>query len=254
MAHLKNYKIMFSIKNKVIVITGGNGLLGSKIVELIKSNDGIVYSLDIVHSKNNDNCLIVDINDENTISIAIEKIFKKHNKIDAWINNAYPRTSDWGNKIEDVSIQSWSENVHMHLNGYFLCSKLILEKMKTQKFGTLINMASIYGIVAPDFSIYEGTQMTMPVAYSAIKGGLISLTKYLASYYGKYNIRVNALSPGGIYDNQNDHFVKRYNERVPLRRMGKSDDISGVLYFLLTDESSYITGHNLVVDGGWSIL
>ena len=142
----------------------------------------------------------------------------------------------------------------MHLNGYFLCCRHVLEQMKIQQSGSLINMSSIYGLVGPDFSIYENTQMTMPAAYSAIKGGINNLTRYLASYYGKYQVRVNTVSPGGIYDNQPEAFVESYNKKVPMKRMGQPKDVVSAIYFLLSDESSYITGHNLVVDGGWTAI
>jgi NAD(P)-dependent dehydrogenase (short-subunit alcohol dehydrogenase family) len=115
-------------------------------------------------------------------------------------------------------------------------------------------MSSIYGLIGPDFAIYEGTEMTMPAAYSAIKGGINNLTRYLASYYGKFQIRVNTISPGGIFDNQSKVFVEKYNNKVPLKRMGNPSDIVYAAGYLLSDESSYLTGHNLVIDGGWSII
>jgi len=126
--------------------------------------------------------------------------------------------------------------------------------MKKQGFGSLINMSSIYGLVGPDFTIYEGTDMTMPAAYAAIKGGLNNLTRYLASYYGVSQVRINTVSPGGILDNQPKSFVDNYNKKVPLKRMGNPKDIVSAVYYLLSDEANYVTGHNLVVDGGWSII
>ncbi|MEK7333547.1 MAG: SDR family oxidoreductase, partial [Nitrospirota bacterium] len=118
--------------------------------------------------------------------------------------------------------------------------------------GTIINLASIYGVVAPDFSIYEGTEMTMPVAYSAIKGGIIALTRYIATYYAKYNVRANTVSPGGIFDNQQETFVKRYSDKTPLGRMGSPSEVTGAVVFLASEAASYITGQNLIVDGGWT--
>ena len=126
--------------------------------------------------------------------------------------------------------------------------------MIKQNYGNIVNTASIYGFSAPKFEIYEGTDMTMPVEYAAIKGAIINLTKYLASYLGKYNIRVNSISPGGVFNNQPESFVKRYSEKVVLgKRMANTDDIVGVLISLLSDASKYITGQNIVVDGGWSL-
>jgi len=245
---------MFSIKNKVIVVTGGNGLLGKQIISSLRENGAIAIAADITFTQKGEDDIIIDITEENSVNNGVTEIVKRFNKIDGFVNNAYPRTKDWGNKLEEISIESWRNNVDMHLNGYFLCCKVVLEQMKKQGFGSLINMSSIYGLVGPDFTLYEGTEMTMPAAYSAIKGGINNLTRYLASYYGAYQIRVNTVSPGGIFDNQPESFVNNYNKKVPMKRMGNPSDIVSAVYYLLTDEASYITGHNLVVDGGWSII
>ena len=245
---------MFSVKDKVIVITGASGLLGKKIVASLKNRDAKVISTDINFDNQLDDDFILDITDENSIKSVVTDIVKKYGRIDGWVNNAYPRTKDWGEKLEDIPFESWRKNVDMHLNGYYLCCQVVLEHMKQQQFGSLVNMSSIYGMVALDFSIYEGTTMTMPAAYSAIKGGINNLSRYLASYYGHCNVRVNIVSPGGIFDNQPDAFVNKYNKKVPLKRMGQPHDIMGPIHFLLSDDSSYITGHNLVVDGGLTIV
>lgn len=245
---------MFSIKNKVIVITGGNGLLGKTMVDTFKANGAIIISADLHFNQPGPNDYVMDITNQDSVQSTINQILEKYHKIDGWVNNAYPRTDDWGNKFEDIKLDSWRKNVDMHLNGYFLCCQLVLEQMKIQGFGALVNMSSIYGHLGPDFTVYNGTEMTMPAAYAAIKGGIHNLTKYLASYYGKSQIRINSISPGGIFDSQNETFVKQYNEKVPMKRMGSPKDIVGGVYFLLSDESSYITGHNLVIDGGWSIV
>jgi len=124
--------------------------------------------------------------------------------------------------------------------------------MKQNGGGSIINLASTYGVVAPDFSIYEGTAMTMPAAYSAIKGGIITFTKYLAIYYAPYKVRVNAISPGGVFDNQDPSFVEHYGKRTPLGRMARPAEIVGGAVYLASDASSYVTGHNLMIDGGWT--
>lgn len=245
---------MFSIKNKVIVVTGGNGLLGKQMVSTFREQGAVVIAADIYFEDKCADDFVIDITDEDSVKRGISDIVKKYNQIDGWVNNAYPRTKDWGNKFEKIPIESWRKNVDMHLNGYFLCCQVVLEQMKTQGFGSVVNMSSIYGLVGPDLTVYEGTDMTMPAAYSAIKGGLNNLTRYLASYYGSYQIRINTVSPGGIFDNQPEKFVNNYNKKVPLKRMGSPKDIVSSVCFLLTDDSSYITGHNLVVDGGWSII
>ena len=245
---------MFSLKGKILIITGGNGLLGKAIVKSLRDAGAIVISTDINTLTNDNNNLHIDISSEDSVKLALQYIISIYGRIDGWVNNAYPRTKDWGNKFEDVSINSWSENIDMHLNGYFICCKLVLAQFKKQGYGSLINMSSIYGILGPDFNVYEGTEMTMPVAYSAIKGGINSLTRYLASYFGPFQIRVNSISPGGIFDNQPDKFIQNYIKKVPLRRMGQPKDIIAAVHFFLSDESSYITGHNLIIDGGWSII
>jgi NAD(P)-dependent dehydrogenase (short-subunit alcohol dehydrogenase family) len=245
---------MFSIKNKVIVVTGGNGLLGKQMVSTFREQGAVVIAADIYFEEQGTDDFIIDITDDDSVKKGIANIVEKYSKIDGWVNNAYPRTKDWGAKFENIPLESWRKNVDMHLNGYFLCCQVVLEQMKVQGFGSLINMSSIYGLVGPDFTIYEGTEMTTPAAYSAIKGGLNNFTRYLASYYGKYQIRVNTVSPGGIFDNQPESFVNNYNKKVPMKRMGSPEDIVSAVYYLLTDEASYVTGHNLVVDGGWSII
>lgn len=245
---------MFSIKDKVIVVTGGNGLLGKEMVYTFRGYGAITISVDIYFDKQGQDDYLVDITNEESVKSLVNSIIGKYNKIDGWVNNAYPRTSDWGNKFENILLESWRKNVDMHLNGYFICCQVILKQMKLQGYGSLINMSSIYGLIGPDFTIYEGTDMTMPAAYAAIKGGVNNFTRYLASYYGKYQIRINTVSPGGIYDNQPESFVNNYNIKVPLKRMGSPKDIVSSVFYLLTDESSYITGHNLIVDGGWSII
>lgn len=245
---------MFDLSGKIIVVTGGTGLLGKKIVSNLRSSGATVISGDINIDRADSFSRQMDITDENSVQDFIIQLVSEYGKLDGWVNNAYPRTADWGNKFEDILFQSWRKNVDMHLNGYFICCKLALEQMKKQQSGSLINMSSIYGIVGPDFTVYNGTEMTMPAAYAAIKGGITTLTNYLASYFGPYNIRVNAISPGGIFDNQPEKFVENYNKKVPARRMGNPEDISAAVHFLLSDETSYINGHNLVIDGGWTAI
>ena len=243
------------LENKIIIVTGGNGLLGSAIVERIKSEGAFCINFEI-NNKTNDDLSNVrcDITDENSIDDALNLIIAKYNRIDGLVNNAYPRTKDWGNKFEDVSLDSWRQNVDWQMNSYFYISQQVAIQMGKQKNGSIINMASMYGVVAPDFTVYDGTNMTMPVAYSAIKGGLVNLTRYIAAYFGPQQVRVNTISPGGIFDNQNATFVQNYEKRVPMRRMGTPDDIAPSVAFLLSDDSKYITGQNLVIDGGWTII
>ena len=259
---------MFDIKNKTVIITGGAGLIGSAFSKACAEYGANVVIADIGEEKANElteqikketwNSNIFfqkcDITNTNDIQNLIDTTLNKFEEIDALVNNAYPRNKNYGRKFEAVSFEDFCENVNMHLGGYFLITQKISKVMIKQNYGNIINMASIYGFSAPEFEIYEGTDMTMPVEYAAIKGGLINLTKYLASYLGKYNIRINAISPGGVFDNQPGSFVKKYSEKVVLgKRMTNTDDLFGVLIFLLSDASKYITGQNIVVDGGWTL-
>lgn len=246
---------MINLNDKIIIVTGGNGLLGSEIIFQLKKQGALVINLEI-NIKTNDELTEVecDITNSKSIIDSISLIMKKYKKIDGLVNNAYPRTSDWGNKFEDIQMESWKLNVDMQMNSIFYLSKTVLEIMQIQKFGSIVNMASIYGVVGPDFSVYENTEMTMPAAYAAIKGGVINFTRYLSSYYGKFNIRVNCISPGGIYNNQSETFVKNYERKVPMNRMGKESDIAPAVCFMLSDESSYITGQNIIIDGGWTSI
>ncbi len=140
------------------------------------------------------------------------------------------------------------------MNSYFYITQKVSSLMKEKNYGSIVNITSIYGIVGNDFTIYEGTDINPPAAYAAIKGGLINFSRYLASFYGKDNIRVNCVSPGGIFGNQPKQFVTNYEKKVPLKRLGTPEDISPSVIFLLSDEAKYITGHNLIVDGGWTAI
>lgn len=253
------YKNIFSCKGKVAIITGGNGLIGKKIAAALDEFGAKVFIADIrekappiTKDVTNVEFIRFDITSEAIMSKALKSVTKRYGKIDIFINSAYPRTKDWGNKLEKIPFESWKTNVNDHLGGYFLSSRVAAEAMKNSGGGTIINIASIYGIVGPDFSIYENTELTMPAAYSAIKGGIISFTKYLSTYYAKNNIRANVVSPGGIFDKQPESFVRKYIIKTPLGRMGCPDDVVGAVIFLSSDASSYITGQNIVVDGGWT--
>lgn len=248
---------MINLKGKNIVVTGGNGLLGSEILNEVLKAGGNAICVDIQESsepKDNIDEFVCDLTKLEEVETLISNLTNKYKDIHGWVNNAYPRTQDWGNKLEKIKYASWQKNVDMHLNSYFLSCQKILEIMKDAQVGSVINMGSIYGINGPDFTVYDGTEMTMPAAYSAIKGGITNLTKYLASYYGKHNVRINTISPGGIFDNQPSIFVDNYNKKCPAGRMGERHEVAQAAVYLLSDYSSYVNGHNLVVDGGWSVI
>lgn len=243
------------LKNKIILVTGGSGLIGREIIANIQNKGGIAINADIKLDTNlQSGTLYMDITDDQSVQNGLNLIVREFGKIDGLVNNAYPRTKDWGKKFEEIDTQSWRKNIDMQLNSYFVCSQKALKIMDSQHHGSIVNIASIYGVVGNDFTLYEEYGGTSPAAYSAIKGGIINFTRYLASYYGKRGIRLNCVSPGGIFDNQHPSFVARYEAKVPIGRMGTPDDIAPSVSFLLSDEAKYITGHNLIVDGGWTCI
>jgi len=255
------YTDLFSLKNKTAIVTGGCGLIGREIVQGLSQYGANVYIADqnepeakiLTEQRQNIKYVNLDITSVDSVRDVLKRIaIEKSGKIDILVNCAYPRTKDWGAKFENINFESWKLNVDNHLGGYFLMCKEIAMIMKEQGGGSIINVASIYGVVAPDFSVYDGTEMTMPAAYAPIKAGIIAMTKYIATYYGSYNIRSNAISPGGIYDNQETSFVEKYSRKTPLGRMGKPDEIVGGVIYLASDASSFVTGQNILVDGGWT--
>ncbi|MFC2136517.1 SDR family oxidoreductase, partial [Bacteroidota bacterium] len=171
------------------------------------------------------------------------------------INVAYPRTNDWGLNIKDVKPSSWQKNVDMHMNSYCISTRAVAELMKENKIkGTIVNFSSTYGVVGPDFEIYEGTGMDNEGTYAAIKGGITNFSRFCASNYGPYGVRINSICPGGVFDNQNKKFLNNYAKRTPLRRMADADEIASVTLFLVSDAASYITGATIMVDGGWTAI
>ncbi|MFD2919406.1 SDR family oxidoreductase [Terrimonas rubra] len=243
------------VEGKVIIVTGGSGLIGTAIVDHLKQHNAIVINAEINAETDIDSGNIkCDITDEASINNLLELVLTKFGRIDGLVNNAYPRTSDWGAKFEDIPIESWKQNIDMQLNSTFVLCQKVLKQMQLQHTGSIVNIASIYGVVGNDFTIYEGYGGTSPAAYAAIKGGIINFSRYLASYYGKYNIRVNCVSPGGIKDKQHPSFIERYENKSPLKRMGEAHEIAPAVTFLLSEEASFITGHNLMVDGGWTAI
>lgn len=243
------------LKNKVIIVTGGCGLIGRAIVNDIQKKGGIVINADISVDTDIKNGLFhLDISDDKSIKDLVQMTISAHGRIDGLVNSAYPRTKDWGAFFEDIKPESWRKNVDMQLNSCFILCQAVLAEMTKMKKGSIVNVASIYGVVGNDFTLYEEYEGTSPAAYCAIKGAIINFTRYLASYYGKLNIRVNCVSPGGILDGQHPSFIERYCAKVPMRRMGNPDDIAPAISFMLSDETKYVTGQNLIVDGGWTVI
>ncbi|MBS4048008.1 MAG: SDR family oxidoreductase [Alphaproteobacteria bacterium] len=247
----------FSLSGRTIAITGGNGLIGRTVADAILRSGATTLVLDIAAGKasgDNFRYEAFDITDLDKRGERLSALEAAHGEISGWVNCAYPRTSDWGTALEQISNESWQANIDRHLNAYCLWSSTVAERMAGRNTGSIVNLASIYGMVGPDFTIYEQTTMTMPAAYAAIKGGVIAYSRYLASYFGHKGVRVNCVSPGGVFDSQPEQFVERYNKRLPLGRMARVDEVCWPVVFLLSQASSYITGENIAVDGGWTAI
>ncbi|MBT5399475.1 SDR family oxidoreductase [bacterium] len=255
------------LSNKVIIITGGAGLLGQEFVKMVIEQNGIAIMADInekignqakdllsieMSSKNID-FVQLDITSKESLNRAIDYLDKKYGRIDSLVNNAYPRNSNYGRHFFDVEYEDFTQNIGLNLGGYFLTSQVFAKYFKKQLYGNIVNISSIYGVVAPKFEIYKDTRMTMPVEYAAIKSGLIHLTKYMAKYFKGMNIRVNALSPGGILDAQPKVFLDAYNKECSNLGMLDKRDINGSLLYLLCDMSEFVNGQNIIVDDGFCL-
>ena len=254
-------KISLNLKNKNIVITGGNGFLGSQITNALINEQTNVFIIDIKKPKKKTSIKYfeTDITNEQDLKKILNFFKLKKIKIDVLINNAaidYPPSGSKKNnfKLEAFPNNLWDKDISVGLKGSYLCTKVFGSYMSKFKKGSIINVSSDLGIIAPDQRIYKNTGFIKPVTYSVVKHGIIGLTKYTASYWGKKNIRCNAIAPGGIYNKQNSSFVKKINQLIPLGRMAKKNEYNGLILFLCSDLSSYMTGSVIVADGGRTII
>ena len=255
------------LKSKLIVVTGGAGLIGQEFIKAIVEQNGIAVIADINRELSNSvqKSLMEELNTENIDVIAlditskksivdgIQYLDEKYGRIDALVNNAYPRNKNYARHFFDVEYNDFVENVGLNLGGYFITSQQFAKYFKAQGYGNIINISSIYGVVAPKFEIYDNTSMTMPVEYAAIKSGLIHLTRYMAKYFKGTGLRVNTLSPGGILDSQPKEFVEAYKKECLNKGMLDKSDLKGTLVYLLSDMSRYVNGQNIIIDDGFSL-
>lgn len=256
---MKIIKKKYNLKKKKFFVLGGSGLIGSKVCEELSEFETNIINLDIKEKKTkfkNHKFFSFDITDYENLNSNISKIIKKYGCPDVFINCSYPKTDDWKkNNISDIRLESFNKNINLQLTSSSWILKIVADEMKkNKKSGSIIQLSSIYGLVGQNLNIYENTDMLDNLTYSVIKGGQSSLVRQMASYYGKYKIRINAVCAGGVLDKQNKIFVKNYSKQVPIKRMAKAHEISSAIIFLSSDASSYITGSNLVVDGGWTSI
>ena len=248
---------------KTIIITGGAGRIGSVLAADLVKHDHKVLLGDINNSKllkikkklNSKNIEIFqgDLTTKNNIDRFIKFGVKKFKNIHAAVHCSYPTSKKWGARLEDLEEVHLKNDLQNQLGGSIIFSQRIMKYFLKQKKGNLILISSIQGIQAPKFDHYKNLNMTSPIEYSAIKSGIISITKYLSKYYKNKNIRINCISPGGIKDNQPKLFTKRYKQSCNSKGLLDGEDISKLILFLLSDKSKYITGQNLIIDDGWSL-
>ena len=267
----------FDITDRVAIITGGSGLLGQQHAEAIANQGGIPIFADIQFININPKdaewkerfgesaCAIqTDITQADSINNLLAEVLDRFGRIDILINNAANNPKMENKKDVDFSrleyfpLKQWENDIAVGLTGAFLCSQIIGSEMARRKKGVIVNVASDLAVIAPDQRLYrqnglaEAQQPVKPVTYSVVKTGLIGLTRYLATYWADAGVRVNAISPGGVYNNQPDEFVNRLSSLIPLGRMANADEYQAAIVFLCSDASSYMTGTNLIVDGGRS--
>jgi len=271
-------KNLFDLTNRVAIITGGAGFLGPKHAEVIANYGGIPVIVDLPRqepesaakklSKDTGKAVFgykADVTQREQVQNLLDWVLGEFGRIDILINNAAnnPKVEATGltgwARFENFPMSIWDEDLNVILKGSFLCCQIIGSEMAKQKSGVILNVASDLAVIAPDQRIYsqdglsENEQPVKPVTYSVAKTGLIGLTRYLSTYWANAGIRVNAISPGGVYNNQPEEFVQRLTQLIPMGRMADLDEWQGTVLFLISDASSYITGINLVIDGGRSV-
>ena len=258
---MDDYSKIFSLRDKTAFVIGGNGLIGSEISKALSSFSAKVVVLDLNEKKYNQKKILFkkfDCTDLDNIEKNFNSICNEFDYPDIFVNCSYPRTDDWVGKqsFEDIALTSFNENLKIHLNSYSWLAKIAADSMKEKSLGgSIIQLGSIYGVVGQNPNAYKDTKMKFNMSYAAIKGGIINLTRQMASYYGEYNIRINTLCPGGVSDNKQDSiFKENYKNLVPLKRLAYPYEIASAALFLSSDASSYITGTTFMVDGGWTTI
>lgn len=269
----------FMIDKKMVIITGGAGLLGLKHAEAVLDGGGIPVLLDISETelkkakgyllekytdgKKTVECFKTDITKKEEIEKTAKKVLEKYGHIDVLINNAANNPKVEGNaanmktvQFENLPLDIWEKDIAVGLTGAYLCSQVFGTVMAKQKKGVILNISSDLGVVAPDQRIYrkeglrEDEQTVKPVTYSVVKHGIIGLTKYLATYYAKKGVRANALCPAGVYNGQDGEFLSKLTNLIPMGRMADVEEYKGTILYLISDASSYMTGSTVIVDGG----
>ncbi|WP_411991688.1 oxidoreductase [Agarivorans sp. DSG3-1] len=252
---------MTNFVNSKVIVFGSNGVLGSTLVQSILDKGGQVIAVDNFTPESELQSQEIPLNNIERVNLDVtneSNIISFFNSLEGGIigavNCTYPRNKSYGTHFLDVSLDSFNENIALHLGSSFLISQQCVKyNLKYNEKFSLVNISSVYGIIAPRFSIYDHTNMTMPVEYSAIKSALIHLNKYVSKYVKNSCFRVNSVSPGGILNGQPNEFCDSYKEYTNGKGMLDAKDVVGAVIFLLSEDSNYITGQNIVVDDGFSL-
>lgn len=260
---------LFSLKNKVAFVTGGGGLLGEQHALALAQCGATVVVTDV----NRDSCearvksistetgqhvvaLECNVGEKDSWEKAVDHVVSDLGGIDILVNNAaytnQSKSSNYSASFSDFPLEDWNQIMHVNLTGQFLGCQVVGSHMLERKQGSIINIASMYGVVSPNHKVYPGTGISQPVAYSVSKAGVIALTRYLGTLWAQDGVRVNCITPGGIYDAHSQFFLERYQALSPIGRMADKSEMRGALIYLASRASSYCAGHNLIVDGGWT--
>ena len=260
-----DFKKKFDLSGKVIVITGACGLIGKAFCEAVAQFGGHVVAADIeqanpqefaqaLEKRNNIKCIGVNVLVEKKQSVIAlkEKALAAFGRIDGLVNGHQNKSHLIFESFENVSEENWDKVVEVNLKGTFLLCQVIGSYMAEKGSGSIVNIPSTYSVVAPNQNLYKGTKMGCPAAYSASKGGVDALSQYLASYWAAKGVRVNMITPHGVWNNHEEQFEKNFANFSPMQRMSYNHEVAPALIYLLSDASSYVTGNNMLVEGGWT--
>lgn len=260
---------LFDLTGKISLVTGGAGLLGSEhaialldqgatVILADKNLESCREKVSKLQSENYDKVesLELDVTSKKSWEEALNHILKLHGKIDILVNNAgftnQSKSKNFDSSFENFPLEDWNNILQVNLTGCFLGCQVIGGQMLSQSKGSIINIASLYGVVSPNHKIYPGTGISQPVAYSVSKHGVVALTKYLATLWAEKGVRVNSLTPGGIWNGHKGLFLERFQQLNPIGRMSDKSELRGGIVYLASEASSHVVGHNLIIDGGWT--
>ena len=267
---INNAQDLFRLDGRVAIITGAAGLLGEQHAIALNTFGATVVLTDLNFAVIRERArsltaqtglpalaVSCDVTKPSDWEETLRVVMKEFGRIDVLVNNAaftnQSRSANFSAPFTKFPLEDWNQILNVNLTGSFLGCQVIGRQMLEQRRGSIINFASLYGVVSPNHRMYPGTGINQPVAYSVSKAGVLALTRYLAGLWGEKGIRANCITPGGVYNNHKELFVERFSNLNPMGRMEKKEELRGAIVYLASDASSYCNGHNLVVDGGWTI-